>query len=877
MRTHGLTRSFSFVAAVLTLILGLALSAQSQTVLIKMGDNTTYQGTNAPSPDINGNYWNSVDSSQFFPGLTNIDGTSGGAGWAIALGFETNAVGDTGASNGPAGPVPPGTPANCVIDANALGNLGIKQAVFDYYVNSEFELQNLYPSRTYTLTFFGSHSQSPSDYTVYSIFTNSAYSVLEAAVSQYVQYPANPSVPNSNLVVSATVLPSTNGILYLQFLGTNAVGGTIGTNGAGGYLNCMQVTQGPSTNAAPAATPLNQTTLIQFGNNTLTNCTVGFSGTNPIYGNCPETLNPDIYGHYWNSVTSANFFPTTNALGQINSLAYTADAEGAAPGPVGGYDTYNGPDSGTNGLTVTNIVSDIATNALGYLGVPTAVSTYFQDWIVHFDGLDPTHQYALNFFGSMKFPASQITKYYLLNEPQTEILAQFTSYVGNGQFNNEDRLTTIVFTPPPDAAIAIDLFGTNALKTGCLNAMSIVDLTPYPAATAPPLNATWLLNFGDTNIFPNPTTGQVGNQRAFQNPSPDSMGHYWNSVDTNTYGSPLVLTNAAGAATTMTVRLDVSNPAYTNINTGVGMADSYNGPCSYPAGAVPTSPSNAVINTAALGYLGYSNAVCNYYVNSHFILQGMNPAHQYTLTFFGSHAYNGGGGAGPAGGQGDPLTVYNVYSDSGYSSLIASTNLCVGGGYFQDWNTHGLAVIGPIYPSASGALYIDFAGSQGDLGYLNDMQIMDVTAAIQTDPFTTWQDHYFTSPELGNPAYSGPNADPLGKGISNTNQFLAGFNPTNSAAYPHIISIAKTSSTDLTITYLGASGDSTYSGGFASRTNVLEFAAGTANGSYSNNFVSTGQTNILSGGTGLGTVASFIETNGAATRTGYYRVEVLAP
>ena len=864
MRTWKVIANLKSVAAVLTLILGLVLSARSQTALIKMGDNQSNQGTNAPSPDSNGNYWNSVDSSQFFPGLTNIDG-SVGVSWAVAFGFESNAVGNTGASNGPAGPVPPGTPANCVVDAAALGDLGIQQAVFNYYVNSEFELQNLYPSREYTLTFFGSHSQSPSDYTVYSIFTNNTYSLLETAVAEYAQYPATPSVPNSNMIVTATVLPWTNGTLYVQFLGTNTVGGGIGTNGAGGYLNCMQVTQGPSTNAPPPATPLNQTTLIQFGNNTLTNCTVGFSGTNVIYGTCPQTPNPDIYGHYWNSVTSANFFPTTNALGQINSVAYTADAEGSGSEPQGGYDTYNGPDSGTNGITVTNIVSDIATNALGYLGVPTAVSTYFQDWVIKLDGLDPTHKYTFNFFGSMKYAPSQITKLYVLNNPETSILGLYSFSVGSGQFNNEDRITSITMTPPADSSLAFYFFGTNSLQTGCLNAMSIVDLTTYPAPTAPPVNATWLLNFGDANTY-----------RGFNNPSPDSMGHYWNSVDTNYYGTPVVVTNAAGAATAMTVMID-SNPAYTNSATGFG-TDSYNSPCSWPAGAVPTSATNAVINTNALGYLAVSPAVCQYYVNAHFILQNMNPAHQYTLTFFGSHAYNSGTGGGPLTGDGDPVTVYNVYSDSGYSSLIASTNLCIGGGYYQDWNTHRLAVIGPIYPSASGAMYLDFVGAQGDLGYLNDMQIVDVTAAaIPPNPFTTWQSNYFSSAELANPAYSGPNADPLGKGISNTNQFLAGFNPTNSAAYPRIISIAKSSSTNLTITYLGASGDSTYSPGFASRTNVLEFTTGTANGSYSNSFVSTGQTNILSGGTGLGTVTSFIQTNGATGRTGYYRVEILAP
>jgi len=153
------------------------------------------------------------------------------------------------------------------------------------------------------------------------------------------------------------------------------------------------------------------------------------------------------------------------------------------------------------------------------------------------------------------------------------------------------------------------------------------------------------------------------------------------------------------------------------------------------------------------------------------------------------------------------------------------------------------------------------------------------TASTGRDPFVTWQNQYFTPAELGNPAFSGPNADPLGKGISNTNQFLAGFNPTNNAAYPHIISIAKTNNTDINVIYLGANGDGSYSGGPTTRTNVLEFTSGTANGSYSsNNFTSTGQTNILSGGMGLGTVANMVELGGATNKPSrYYRVRVLLP
>jgi len=197
---------------------------------------------------------------------------------------------------------------------------------------------------------------------------------------------------------------------------------------------------------------------------------------------------------------------------------------------------------------------------------------------------------------------------------------------------------------------------------------------------------------------------------------------------------------------------------------------------------------------------------------------------------------------------------------------------------------------GPTSPVGVGAVDIDhFCSANTQAGFLITKIAMSTNFATvynfltQTnapppgDPFATWQTNYFTTAELANPAFSGPNADPLGKGISNTNQFLAGFNPTNNAAYPHIISIARTDGTNATVTYLGASGDSTYMGGPASRTNVLETTTGAANGSFSNNFVSTGITNILSGGTGLGQVATMVHTNGATGSTRYYRVRVLVP
>jgi hypothetical protein len=93
------------------------------------------------------------------------------------------------------------------------------------------------------------------------------------------------------------------------------------------------------------------------------------------------------------------------------------------------------------------------------------------------------------------------------------------------------------------------------------------------------------------------------------------------------------------------------------------------------------------------------------------------------------------------------------------------------------------------------------------------------------DPFVTWQNQYFTEVELEDPTFGGPNADPLGKGISNTNQFLLGLNPTNPASVFRIISGASTGA-NFIVTWKTA----------GIRTNVLQATNGRPGIGYSNNF-----------------------------------------
>ena len=146
------------------------------------------------------------------------------------------------------------------------------------------------------------------------------------------------------------------------------------------------------------------------------------------------------------------------------------------------------------------------------------------------------------------------------------------------------------------------------------------------------------------------------------------------------------------------------------------------------------------------------------------------------------------------------------------------------------------------------------------------------------DPFVWWQLNYFGCTDC---AQAQPSVDPYGKGMSNTNQFLVGFNPTNAAAYPHVISIVEqflAGNTNVVVTYLGPNGDNTYVPGIASRTNVLDYTTGDASGNYTNGgWQDAGQTNILSGGNGSGTISSMTDTIPSTPTNRYYRVRVLLP
>jgi hypothetical protein len=156
-------------------------------------------------------------------------------GATTPLAYAPDGAYGTDSYNGPAGDTSthPASVVNTVFNPVALGNLGQTNAVYDFFVNNQFQLQGLDPTKQYRLTFFGSHKFSPDDITIYSVCSDSTYGTVLQSASLYVQTPGSPWLHNQDTVaVIDNVSPQANTIMYIRVRGAT---------GVEGYLNAMQL------------------------------------------------------------------------------------------------------------------------------------------------------------------------------------------------------------------------------------------------------------------------------------------------------------------------------------------------------------------------------------------------------------------------------------------------------------------------------------------------------------------------------------------------------------------------------------------------------------------------------------------------------------
>ena len=322
---------------------------------------------------------------------------------------------------------------------------------------------------------------------------------------------------------------------------------------------------------------------------------------------------------------------------------------------------------------------------------------------------------------------------------------------------------------------------------------------------------------------------------------------------------------------------------YRNVNFGAGVTNVSVREASYGGGTLALhldSPTGPIISSFALTSTGGWQT----WQTIHESVSGASGLHDLYAVFSGSSGlgnlnwFQFGGAVAPAAPTGltatagDGQVALSWSASSGVTGYNLKRALVSGGTYTTI--TNGLVNTSYTDGSVTNGVPYYYVVTAVNAGA--ESTNSNEAAALPFSAYLQWQTFYFG---CTNCAQAQGDADPLGKGISNTNQFLAAFNPTKTVAYVHVISVTTTNTTDINVIYLGANGDNTWLPGIASRTNVLEFTAGSANGNYSsNNFASTGQTNILSGGTGAGIVTNMVDAGGATNvPSRYYRVRVLVP
>jgi len=201
-----------------------------------------------------------------------------------------------------------------------------------------------------------------------------------------------------------------------------------------------------------------------------------------------------------------------------------------------------------------------------------------------------------------------------------------------------------------------------------------------------------------------------GNDTSFRGvtvPNPDQRGNFWTSMQPGLFYSNLV--DSSNVPTT--IDFGFSTPVGT---------DSFNGPAGVTSGPHPTPAEIDAtdIDEAALGRLGVKTAAIDFAaeVNVRFEIQQLDPTKRYNLTFFGSHKFST-----------DNATVYSVFTDNTYSTLVDSVSLNVQTpGAPNLHNRDQVAVLSNLAPQTSNILYVQFTGELGGIGYLNALQIETV-------------------------------------------------------------------------------------------------------------------------------------------------------
>ena len=251
----GRVKAFIYSAVGFALLSDLTLGAGAlpvRTVLLDIGrsnaDGGWYGGTTPVSPDTNGNHWNTLDIGKYAGSMVDKAGTatSFGAGFIAT----NNPVFDW--YNGPAGDNNTNNTL-WLLDEAALGDLGNKDAAFDFVkgTNIQLALNGLTSGKKYRLNFYCSRRWEGDQTTTISVFSANTFDVSVKLAEDTV---ANRSASQGWVFNADTLLTLDNLTPSSSSLYVNIVGG----NGGEGVLNAMSIQEldvpAPSDTTPPVIT-----------------------------------------------------------------------------------------------------------------------------------------------------------------------------------------------------------------------------------------------------------------------------------------------------------------------------------------------------------------------------------------------------------------------------------------------------------------------------------------------------------------------------------------------------------------------------------------------------------------------------------------------
>jgi hypothetical protein len=274
-----LKRHACLVSATVLLVGQASFVNAQQKVLIDFGSDASYRGISVPNPDPHGHYWNSNNPGNLMPLVDIANSAVVNAGLPMQLGWISGVGSDS--YNGAYGAgTDAGTPAEYMpfftTDLSQLGDLGVKEAAFDYATGpnppeglgdgpdnnnflhvpgfqgpqnaTKFDLIGLDPAKKYTLMFYGSHAYNNDATTTYSVFSDAGYTsqIGTANLDVHDKIPSDADANGNSIIdpnwrdnVNTTMLATISNLspgpdlnLYIKF---------IGSTNYYGYLNAMEV------------------------------------------------------------------------------------------------------------------------------------------------------------------------------------------------------------------------------------------------------------------------------------------------------------------------------------------------------------------------------------------------------------------------------------------------------------------------------------------------------------------------------------------------------------------------------------------------------------------------------------------------------------